>query len=198
MAVAEDLPVTTIGRSGESITRRGLAARTERDDIASIRQAPLLSVAARIVARMMKAAMSEGDENDTIRNLKKDGRVGAEKIPQIWIPIKMYPYRKSTIPALKSICRVNKTKTFRQTLPAKQQKMTAIGREKAEQYDAEQSKIREVYDEESGRYRLVRGSGEIIERIVSQADHARINQAATKGDGASYARNIFHQASRRI
>ena len=64
-----------------------------------------------------------------------------------------------------------------------------------EQYDLEQSKIREVYDEESGRYRLVRGSGEIIERIVSQADHARINQTATRGDGASFARGIFHASN---
>ena len=36
-----------------------------------------------------------------------------------------------------------------------------------EQYEAEQSKVREVYDPESGRTRLVRGSGEIIERIVA-------------------------------
>lgn len=64
-----------------------------------------------------------------------------------------------------------------------------------EQYEAEQSKIREVYDEQSGRYRLVRGSGEIIERIVSQKDHARINQTATRGDGSSFSRSIY-QASR--
>lgn len=63
-----------------------------------------------------------------------------------------------------------------------------------EQYDAEQSQIREVFDEASGRYRLVRGSGEIIERIVSQSDHTRINRAATRGDGASFARSIFHRA----
>ena len=66
-----------------------------------------------------------------------------------------------------------------------------------EQYEAEQSKIREVYDEESGRFRLIRGSGEIIERIVSQGEHARINQTATRGDGASFARHIFHASRRR-
>ena len=66
-----------------------------------------------------------------------------------------------------------------------------------EQYEAEQSVIREVYDEESGRYRLVRGSGEIIERIVSQGEHSRINQTATRGDGASFARNIFGASRRR-
>lgn len=60
-----------------------------------------------------------------------------------------------------------------------------------EQYDKEQSKIREVFDEESGRYRLVRGSGEIIERIVSRDDHQRINQTATRGDGLSFSKHVF-------
>lgn len=66
-----------------------------------------------------------------------------------------------------------------------------------QQYEAEQSKIREVYDPESGRYRLVRGSGEIIERIVSRDTHQRINRGATRGDGASFSKSIFHAASRR-
>ena len=76
-----------------------------------------------------------------------------------------------------------------------QQKAKGMVPMSKEQYEAEQSKVREVYDEESGRYRLVRGSGEIIERIVSQSDHARINQAATRGDGASFSRSIFHASS---
>ena len=66
-----------------------------------------------------------------------------------------------------------------------------------EQYEAEQSKIREVYDEETQRVRLVRGSGEIIERIVSRADHQGINQRATRGDGASFARYVLQKAQRR-
>jgi hypothetical protein len=60
-----------------------------------------------------------------------------------------------------------------------------------EQYEAQQAVVREVYDEETGRMRLVRGTGEIIERIVSRSDHERINQQATRGDGSSYARHIF-------
>lgn len=60
-----------------------------------------------------------------------------------------------------------------------------------EQYEAQQAVVREVYDEETGRMRLIRGSGEIIERIVSKSDHERINQQATRGDGSSYARHIF-------
>jgi len=60
-----------------------------------------------------------------------------------------------------------------------------------EQYEAQQAVIREVYDEETGRTRLVRGTGEIIERIVSRSDHERLNQQATRGDGSFYSRHIF-------
>jgi hypothetical protein len=66
-----------------------------------------------------------------------------------------------------------------------------------EQYEAEQSIIREVYDEESGRYRLVRGSGEIIERIVSRSAHQQINQTATRGDGSSFSRSVYQALNHR-
>eukprot|EP00980_Cylindrotheca_fusiformis_P024858 scaffold12617_cov91-Cylindrotheca_fusiformis.AAC.2 len=65
-----------------------------------------------------------------------------------------------------------------------------------EEYEKEQSRIRQVYDPESGRYRMVRGTGEIIESIVSRADHLRINQQATRGDGASFSRNTMFAARR--
>ena len=60
-----------------------------------------------------------------------------------------------------------------------------------EAWEQQQAQIREVYDEQSGRYRLVRGSGEIIERIVSRSNHESINRAATRGDGASFSRCIL-------
>jgi hypothetical protein len=75
----------------------------------------------------------------------------------------------------------------------KLQRMVPLSRE---QYEAQQSQIREVYDPESGRYRLVRGTGEIIERIVSRADHAAINKQATQGDGSSFARSVYQAAKR--
>lgn len=61
-----------------------------------------------------------------------------------------------------------------------------------EQYEAKLSEVREVFDEESGRYRLVRGNGEIIERIVSRSDHERINTIATHSDGSSFAKSVYH------
>jgi len=64
-----------------------------------------------------------------------------------------------------------------------------------EEHEAKQSIVREVYDPETGRTRLVRGDGEIIERIVSRDQHAAINRQATRGDGASFMRGI-HQARR--
>jgi Nuclear RNA-splicing-associated protein len=66
-----------------------------------------------------------------------------------------------------------------------------------EQYDAQQKQVREVYDEESGRYRLVRGNGEIIERIVSRSAHEQINRGATRGDGTSFAKNVLAAMNKR-
>uniref|UniRef100_A0A7S3V451 ADP-ribosylation factor-like protein 6-interacting protein 4 n=1 Tax=Chaetoceros debilis TaxID=122233 RepID=A0A7S3V451_9STRA len=66
-----------------------------------------------------------------------------------------------------------------------------------DEYEALQSTIREVYDPLSGRYRLVRGTGEIIERIVSRSDHERINQIATRSDGTSFSKSIIDAATRR-
>ena len=59
-----------------------------------------------------------------------------------------------------------------------------------DEYESEQSKVYEVYDPESGRIRLVRGTGEIIERIVSRDQHDRINKIATASDGRSFSRAV--------
>jgi len=59
-----------------------------------------------------------------------------------------------------------------------------------EQYEIQQAMVREVYDPETNRTRLVRGSGEIIERIVPRQEHLSINQVATVGDGRSFTRAI--------
>jgi Nuclear RNA-splicing-associated protein len=64
-----------------------------------------------------------------------------------------------------------------------------------EQYEAERAVVRQVYDAETGRVRLVRGTGEVIEQIVSRHDHLRINRTATRGDGASYATQVLHAAA---
>ena len=55
-----------------------------------------------------------------------------------------------------------------------------------EEWDKQQSVIRKVYDPDTGRTRLVKGDGEILEEIVSEARHREINKTATAGDGASF------------
>eukprot|EP00622_Pseudochattonella_farcimen_P008233 FR744425.1.p2 GENE.FR744425.1~~FR744425.1.p2 ORF type:complete len:125 (-),score=3.96 FR744425.1:10-384(-) len=52
-----------------------------------------------------------------------------------------------------------------------------------DQYEEIQSVVREVWGPESGRMRLVKGTGEIIERIVSRDEHAQIDRDATLADG---------------
>jgi len=55
-----------------------------------------------------------------------------------------------------------------------------------EEYEKQQSVVRRVLDPETGRNRLVRGGGEIIEEIVSKQRHRQINKQATAADGLSY------------
>jgi hypothetical protein len=63
-----------------------------------------------------------------------------------------------------------------------------------DEYLAEQAVVREVIDPATNRVRLIKGSGEVIERIVSRAEHAAINSAATQGDGASFLAGALHLA----
>ncbi|XP_064382117.1 ADP-ribosylation factor-like protein 6-interacting protein 4 [Halichondria panicea] len=55
-----------------------------------------------------------------------------------------------------------------------------------EDYEKQQSVVRRVLDPETGRHRLVKGDGEIVEEIVSRDRHKAINKLATLGDGLSF------------
>ncbi|KAJ3201279.1 ADP-ribosylation factor-like protein 6-interacting protein 4 [Dinochytrium kinnereticum] len=58
--------------------------------------------------------------------------------------------------------------------------------QRLEEYKQIQSVIRRVRDPYTGRMRLVKGTGEIIEEIVPQEQQIKINKLATHGDGVSY------------
>jgi hypothetical protein len=47
------------------------------------------------------------------------------------------------------------------------------------EYEEQRNRLREEYDPSTGRMRLVRGDGEIVERIVSREQHRAINAIAT-------------------
>ncbi|XP_038220777.1 ADP-ribosylation factor-like protein 6-interacting protein 4 [Zerene cesonia] len=52
-----------------------------------------------------------------------------------------------------------------------------------EEWEKRQSVVRRVLDEETGRYRLIKGDGEVLEEIVSRDRHKQINREATIADG---------------
>ncbi|KAK7475044.1 hypothetical protein BaRGS_00033725 [Batillaria attramentaria] len=56
-----------------------------------------------------------------------------------------------------------------------------------EEWEKQQSVMRHVYDEESGRTRLIKGDGEVMEEIVSKERHREINKTSTQGDGRFFA-----------
>ncbi|XP_068623658.1 ADP-ribosylation factor-like protein 6-interacting protein 4 [Battus philenor] len=55
-----------------------------------------------------------------------------------------------------------------------------------EEWEQRQSVIRRVLDEETGRYRLIKGDGEVLEEIVSRDRHKEINKQATNADGTFF------------
>ncbi|KAM8961920.1 ADP-ribosylation factor-like protein 6-interacting protein 4 [Pelodytes ibericus] len=55
-----------------------------------------------------------------------------------------------------------------------------------EEWDARQSVIRKVIDPETGRMRLIKGDGEVLEEIVSKDRHKEINKQATQTDGLTF------------
>lgn len=52
-----------------------------------------------------------------------------------------------------------------------------------EEYEKQQNTLKRVVDPETGRKRLIRGSGEVVEEIVSRERHQAINRKATIADG---------------
>ncbi|XP_046656914.1 ADP-ribosylation factor-like protein 6-interacting protein 4 [Daphnia pulicaria] len=52
-----------------------------------------------------------------------------------------------------------------------------------EEYEKQQNTLKWIVDPETGRRRLIRGSGEIMEEIVSRERHQAINKQATIADG---------------
>lgn len=58
--------------------------------------------------------------------------------------------------------------------------------ETREEYEKRQSIIRKVVDPETGRTRLIKGDGEILEEIVTRDRHLEINRLATQTDGQVY------------
>jgi len=55
-----------------------------------------------------------------------------------------------------------------------------------EEWERQQNAIHRVVDVETGRSRLVKGSGEILEEIISKDQQKKINKASTAGDGLYY------------
>uniref|UniRef100_A0A182SX50 ADP-ribosylation factor-like protein 6-interacting protein 4 n=1 Tax=Anopheles maculatus TaxID=74869 RepID=A0A182SX50_9DIPT len=67
----------------------------------------------------------------------------------------------------------------------------AMAPQTREEYEARQSILRRVVDPETGRTRLIKGDGEIIEECVTRDRHKEINRQATAGDGAEFQRKTL-------
>ncbi|XP_055700157.1 ADP-ribosylation factor-like protein 6-interacting protein 4 [Phlebotomus papatasi] len=76
-------------------------------------------------------------------------------------------------------------------IPINLMNSTARAPETRDQWEARQNVIRRVVDPVTGRERLIRGEGEILEEIVSRDRHRDINRQATASDGAYFQANTI-------
>merc|ERR1712233_230344 len=63
-----------------------------------------------------------------------------------------------------------------------------------EEWEKKQSVVRREFDEDTGRVRLIKGDGEVLEECVSRERQQEINRAATRADGASFQRDLARKA----
>merc|ERR1712038_733328 len=59
-----------------------------------------------------------------------------------------------------------------------------------EEWEKKQSVVRREFDEDTGRVRLIKGDGEVLEECVSRERQQEINRAATRADGVSFQRDV--------
>ncbi|KAJ1334273.1 hypothetical protein BSLG_008108 [Batrachochytrium salamandrivorans] len=75
-------------------------------------------------------------------------------------------------------------------IPALPQHRPCLIPQSQKEYLAEQSVLRKVYDADSGRTRLIRGSGEVVEEIVTRDQQRFINATSTASDGAMFIQGL--------
>lgn len=62
------------------------------------------------------------------------------------------------------------------------------------EYEKRQNLLKREVDPVTGRTRLIRGSGEILEELVSKKRHTVINKEATRSDGQYFEENTIGKA----
>ncbi|KAK7870697.1 hypothetical protein R5R35_009861 [Gryllus longicercus] len=110
------------------------------------------------------------------RKLKKQLKKQKKKIKKATRAIE----KRKTDKSLKTDTEAPMNEVVDEMLAEKSKAMTPMTKE---EWEKRQSVVRRVFDEETGRHRLIKGDGEVIEEIVSRERHREINKQATRGDG---------------
>ncbi|KAH6582343.1 hypothetical protein BASA60_001983 [Batrachochytrium salamandrivorans] len=108
-------------------------------------------------------------------------------------PIPALPPACKAIPTTASAIRSDPSAQHRHVPlcpPATVPKRPCLIPQSQKEYLAEQSVLRKVYDADSGRTRLIRGSGEVVEEIVTRDQQRFINATSTASDGAMFIQGL--------
>jgi len=138
---------------------------------------------------MKRKHESKNDNSDTERKLKKrkkeKAKMKKEKKKKDKIKEEKRPKEKKK--DKKKSCKRNMEEINDDAL-ANMKRMVPMTKE---EWEKQQSVVRRVYDEDTGRVRLVKGSGEILEECVSKERQQAINKQATQADGQSFQKDLI-------
>ncbi|XP_061705227.1 ADP-ribosylation factor-like protein 6-interacting protein 4 [Cydia pomonella] len=132
-------------------------------------------------------------EKKKLRKLKKKLKKEQKKTEKM-LKKKLKEEKRKMKKKQRSKSRSRETSTSKQDAAADipielMEKSKAMAPMTKEEWEQKQSIVRRVLDEESGRYRLIKGDGEVLEEIVSRDRHRQINRQATQADGAYFQAN---------
>ncbi|XP_063627679.1 ADP-ribosylation factor-like protein 6-interacting protein 4 [Cydia splendana] len=139
------------------------------------------------------SSSDSSQEKKKLRKLKKKLKKEQKKTEKI-LKKKLKEEKKKLKKKQRSKSRSRETSTSKQDAAADipielMEKSKAMAPMTKEEWEQKQSVVRRVLDEDSGRYRLIKGDGEVLEEIVSRDRHRQINRQATQADGAYFQAN---------
>lgn len=164
---------------------RGLDGEVEDGEIIISKQDKKLRKEKKDKKRKKKKKASSSSESDSS---DEDAKKKKKKTKKDKKKKKKKPIEDCEAELRASIAEVEEERKRREEERKKKAPMTK------EEWEKKQSVVRREFDEDTGRVRLIKGDGEVLEECVSRERQQEINRAATRADGASFQRDLARKA----
>jgi len=168
--------------------RRGLDGEVEDGEIIISKQDKKLRKDKKDKKRKKKKKKVSSSSDSDSDSSEEEAKKKKKKIKKDKKKKKKKPIEDCEAELRASIAEVEEERKRREEERKKKAPMTK------EEWEKKQSVVRREFDEDTGRVRLIKGDGEVLEECVSRERQQEINWAATRADGASFQRDLARKA----